>query len=497
MTKTKKNKRKPIEIYFILYLAALVLLISKSDNKQNSNSLQQKKFDIPFTIKIEKPILNCKIWTDSLGNQKYYIDSLNYIWNVGEVEDVRYEFIVEDQNLKHSVKLHKDQNSNKTFSFVEDRDNQMAIFHWNPTIYEQENKIFTVYVVATAVLSNSTNQERLKTKSQFNLIITHENANSNNSTDYYQDYVQAPLNSKKTLTNDEYISNSRTYQINSPQGTINLQPAFSRIAAIANREWENKIFCFNLSPKVDFAKPPTIKIINSPENNGGTASVSSYQDNFIVLTGTTPSFGSTKIFFTVLRKGDLSEATTSFEIFPKNIQQAVYPKIMYPEQTYNFNPKLPQNLNNTAFLKESHSNKIRAASYQGEPFDFTPKTSDTGTFFSFERYSDSKLVGTTISIKVESYPEPEISKITELSKNILILNTISYGWFNNKENRIQELLITGNAKYKQSYGKSFDDKKNSIWYEQFEITPIDENKPFNFKLVAVDTRGTKSKEKKY
>ena len=126
MKKIKSNnKKRTVEIYFILYLAALVLLISKTNrnNDIGNDNIQHKNFDLPFILKAEKPMLTCKVWIDSLGQQCYELDSINYIWNAGEVEDIRYDFVVEDKESLYEIseKLLSDKDFyNKTAKSSED-----------------------------------------------------------------------------------------------------------------------------------------------------------------------------------------------------------------------------------------------------------------------------------------------------------------------------------------------------------------------------------------
>jgi hypothetical protein len=117
------NKRKSIEIYFILYLAALVILVpSQKEKNSEMPTVAINKMDFPFVIKAEKPMLICKISTDVYGNKIIEVDSLNYIWDIGDVKDVRYEFVIEDQTLNHSVRLSNNlSNQNKFFRFTEDK----------------------------------------------------------------------------------------------------------------------------------------------------------------------------------------------------------------------------------------------------------------------------------------------------------------------------------------------------------------------------------------
>ncbi len=92
------KKRRNVEIYFVLYLAALILLIpgKESDKTAQTDEFGSPLYQLDFNLKAEKSTLNYVFFVDSLGIHLENADSVNYIFHTGDVEDVRYEFIVED-----------------------------------------------------------------------------------------------------------------------------------------------------------------------------------------------------------------------------------------------------------------------------------------------------------------------------------------------------------------------------------------------------------------
>jgi len=208
--KRTPNRRRFIDIYFILYLTALVILISDKDksieNHPVSTSLPNIEF--PFRIKAEKPLLICKLIVDDKGDQQILIDSINYILDYGEVKDVQYEFVVEDAEQRLRLNLNNNNSSTNTFfSYTHNPSNRIAIFEWFPNINDLSNylnKSFNVYVTASALPikeleSNSDNldiaSQRMLAKTQFSLIISDDRYSI---TDIYQNIV----------TNDSILSQS-------------------------------------------------------------------------------------------------------------------------------------------------------------------------------------------------------------------------------------------------------------------------------------------------
>ncbi|MFA5512498.1 MAG: hypothetical protein WC313_08605, partial [Candidatus Kapaibacterium sp.] len=78
-----KRKKRFVEIYFILYLAALVLLIpGKRDNELADEDEKSRPgiYQIPFSLKPEKNSLTASLRLDSNGITMISIDSVNTIY---------------------------------------------------------------------------------------------------------------------------------------------------------------------------------------------------------------------------------------------------------------------------------------------------------------------------------------------------------------------------------------------------------------------------------
>ena len=103
MIKQKKyNKRHKIEVYFILYLAALILLLPEDQKKSDLNNQGHNQITNNSYLQVEKSVLNCKI---SLKGGKLIvadIDSINNILLFGDVYSINYNFEFENQNQKYS-----------------------------------------------------------------------------------------------------------------------------------------------------------------------------------------------------------------------------------------------------------------------------------------------------------------------------------------------------------------------------------------------------------
>lgn len=490
MTKEVKRKKRIVEIYFVLYLAALVLIIPDFNNKPTK--IGSDVFELPFSIKPEKTAMFCKLSLDSNGIEIINIDSINTIYHTGNVSEINYEFIIEDQILKQKVKLdYRDENINKYFRIRENKEQQTAEFAWNPPIHDKENKTYNVQVIATAKLNDDLNSGRIiKSKTQFTLVVNYYDKNSGKPIN--------PINGSISNLNIP-ITGITEAPVNVNLGDFSLSPKNDAIRTIAYEEWQNEVFIlgsFNL--QTDLLKNPVIKIHNNPDNNGGSAYIANYFSNGILIKGKAPAFGNSKVQLTLVRKYDKKEESVFFNVIPQAVGTAEYPKEMYPGITYTFNPNLPfaSGQETKAILRDVNNN-IRAQNSQGGEFNFSPIISDTGKIFTFERYVNNNLFGQKYKIQVKNYPSPEIKRLQTVSGQELILQAASFGYYNGRENLIQRLEIIGNAKAFEQNGNYKPDSKNQVWLHTYKIVPKDASKPFEFSVRAIDRRGFKSEEKLY
>ncbi|MCL2039797.1 MAG: hypothetical protein FWG85_05140 [Bacteroidetes bacterium] len=479
------NKKRYVEIYFILYLVAIVMLISTGREKNtNEDNMKINEIEFPFRIKPEKPLLTCKIITDTNGVKKYQLDSINYIPYYGNVSDVKYEFIIEDDEFKNKILLlNNSNNENQIFSFDCDDDNKVVRFIWYPNIETATNKNFNVYVTATAKYKSNTGVEQeLQSKTQFVLSI-------------YNDYL---LKDGYEIVSNNTFESSQTnlqyYQNQVIYSDFSINPQQNIIRGIAGDIWENEVYCYGFNPKTDLLKAPIIELNNTPIDDNGSKIISNIlKDNSIFLKGKVPDFGRTKVLISVQRKGDLKEQKISFDVSPIHIQLPEVPSAMYPNVEYSINPNIPSDLTDiTLYIKEIDNDKVRLSSFNNSIIKFTPNKDDIGKTLLFERYYNNKLIGQKHQIKVLDFAPPKITRLSEKNKNEHILETISYGLHNSLDNTIKEVRLTGNAEYSQQHGKTRTNRTKLEFVEQYSITPKDNSKPFKYSVYVIDQNGKSS-----
>jgi hypothetical protein len=500
------RKRRTVEIYFVLYLAALLFLLpSPKDHKGNSD-FQSKDSSIikqPFSLIPIKTTLNCRLMLDSNSVRILSLDSVNTIFYTGDVEDVKFEFVVEDQSRRLVQPINMDLGArSKNFWVEEHKDWQAVSFYWSPPLFEKENKTYLVTVYATAtpkadfgtITGNKSSEtaQPVKIKTQFSLNVFYLNSQPGGTSIPFETNL-AGIRIDSSRFFNPFIN---PYSQANLEGKFSLRPDLDDIKAIAYQNWTNEIHASNINLLQDLAYQPELTIALSTQNNGGTAVITSRQSDRIIISGKTPSFGRMKVNLKIKRKYDDQEYSVSFNVLPQPIEQPTVENYLYPEQTYYFDPKLPL-LGKEVKAVIKDGNTIRAES-QGQRFQFTPDVSDTGKNLTFERYIDGNLLGDKKTIRVLSFQSPEIIDFIYREKGKVEVIIHSYGSYGNDNNEIKDFYIEGNAKYQDLRGKLRDlTNPSKIRIQHFLFTPVRPNDVFQFRIIAIDRRGKKSQSKQY
>lgn len=487
MTSNKRRKRI-IEIYFILYLAALVFILP--DNTFRPGTVDNKEilgdFASGFTLIPEKTSLACKVAIEPNGQRILSIDSVNTIFYTGDFEDVQFEFILEDQTLKQAIALRPEKTQlSKYFRIVEVPERKAAMFYWHPQLLEKTSNTYVVRVVATAKSHRTfgrTNPEQFtyQASTQFTLIIVYMNTVTGEQT-----IAQNPA--QNTLPQN-FVDLT---QLPKNFGKIDLRPNVSNISSLAYQQWKNIIYASN----VNLATGAKVQLYVQPEprNNGGEAEIAETHPEYIVIRGKTPGFGKLTVELFVKRNFDGQEMRTSFNVIPQQIELPKFKRYLYPGQTDTIDPRLPLVDGEVkAIIREGNS--IRASSIGGSQFYFAPELADTGKKLIFERFVNGNLYGQVFDIFVLNFPEPKIYDVIILNREVEVI-TQAFGTYNHQKNEIDRLELEGNVslKYLDLRGKIQDiNASPPSRLQHFLLKPANQNKPFTFTITAVDRFGKKS-----
>ncbi len=497
MNKPVQKRRRTVEIYFVLYLAALIFILPK--NGEVGILDQQEETVIPvnepdFALHLEKTTLTCNLIRDSAGFRIMSIDSMNTIFYSGDVEDVQFEFIIENQSLNRRLILNSEKNPGTKFFRIEERpDRKSAYFYWQPPRNDLGNKSYIVQVKATAKPASENDEAFQKTitrraKFSLNIIITDRE-------------MERALASGEFIPGDTTDSSGMAFNTRDDiirelvKGDIDLQPRFERVDALAYDNWHNQIFVIGADAKRDI-KNLKINTISSPENNGGSASILAIDETNIMVGGKTPYSGNMKVRLSFARRYDDKVFSTDFKVYPKPIGRPEFDKMMYPEVSYVINSNLPNVVGKDALAILKSNDRVIVRSRQ-DSFEFTPDKDLVGDKIYLERYIGDELLDRN-PITISEFPEPQIVRMTRIGEDKVRVETRSYGKFKGRENFVSELeVLDGNAKIFEKLGNPQQMMDQLIFTQNFEIIPKDPSDKFQFKIRAVDKRGKKSEIRNY
>ncbi len=486
MKKKIPSYKKNVEIYFILYLAALMLLIP--DLKEN-NKPSQTSADVNedfFRIYPEKNILLARLYLDSNGVNFISIDSTNIIFYSGNVQQIDFDFQIQNKELNQLLVLNKNSNLNNFFKFAENKDLNLAYFYWKPPILDKRNYVFNVKVNASALVkvpiskSNEFQLKKLEATTYFDLVVN-----------YFDPKTGLPMiTSNQDTVRIASIDSSLFYSLNRNTQDLFVNFEKDQVSSIAGENWQNTAFIIGMDLARDLGKKPEIKIINTPENNSGTVSIQKIQGNSIILQGRMPLFGSSKVKIKLLRKYDKSTIEDEFSLSPIEIKEPEYKSVIYPYQTYTIKPNFPNSLEHIYSCRiKSVDGQIIQNSSGNIPFSLSVDKAFIGKTLMFERLIDNKNYGKVYQIKVQDYPPPQIAQLQLVSTNKLKILANTFGIIENRENSIKNIEIIGNAKYNELVGQTATNPVNLVFTQVFEIVPLNQNEKFSFKIRVQDQRG--------
>ncbi len=488
--KIKPIKRKrQVEIYFVLYIAALIFLLPakyKFVDKSGGDF-----FGSTFEVWPEKTILNCKVEYKDEKPYLTYLDSTNIIHFQGEVKNVEYSVRILNQSNSEIQKINI--TANPHFSMKKIEEIKSAKFFWNPPLDRLENTEYIVKVTASAIDLYTEKIITANTEFLLNVyidgdasgIIGREIIAENNTT--VQNNSSGGNNSRE---ND--------YNVNRPVSSfynvdLNLFFEQRKVSALARKKWKNKCIISGIDNKLyTYDSKPKLEVIPETEN----AEITMISSDSIIVEGTTPSYGEMTVTLFV-KRNDQQNTWASFKVEPLRIAEPELPKQMYPSIAYKIDPAFPiSSFNKLEAYLQTASGEILAYS-QGEEISYTPNAKYIGKELTFVRKSDNQIYGHKYFIKVKDFEDPEIDRLQRMSDKEVFVWTTSHGLLDEKENYISEFIIEGNATYTELAGQYKEDKKQLFWTQSFSFVPKDPSKPFRFSVVAKDLKGNLSSKKHY
>jgi|688.fasta_scaffold58349_4 hypothetical protein len=509
----KSDKRRGSEIYFVLYLSALILLLPGKQEKKSSDAVDAitALFQQSFSLLPEKNSLLSKITTDSTGASILQLDTSNVLLLTGNVSDISFECIVEDQNNDEVIQVASKEGEH--FSIVYDSTKKLVFFSWHPPIsmLSSLNKslsyVVTVKAKAKPFISGKnpelqqllrSTDATLQTEARFSISILTEGQGEAPPKIVYMPaettftrMIFQPSQIQQQTPPAIADANGQKVGVQIMEQEFTLQPREAKMEVMAFQEWQNKIFVQGIYTPNDYAEKPIVNVVYRNKDMSGTANLLDFREGSIIVGGVAPASNAMTVKVTSRRKYDNKEVTTEFIVDPKNLNDPIIPNFMYPFTQYKFNPEMPTSNNMDARAILRNSQRILEDNQRGLPFTYKPDIEDTGTVVYFERLINGKPIGKSYSIRIRPFEPPQIIGKTNKEGQVEVF-VRSFGKYDGKQNRCKIIFAEGTAVNiiaAQDNSADFDAKDGFNNNQKFSIRPKDKSKPFSAMVHAVDKYG--------
>lgn len=501
------NKLYRVELYFVLYLFALLLLLPDKEEDEGTNFepilhilTQQRIYLIP-----EKNTLTLTL---DQHTEQWYIrsaDTVNAIHILGDAQVQRLSCSValvgSEKNLIYTSST---PSSSLPFHIALDTQNRRISFQWLPSkfLYVKPQSFQVKIVVFAKPLLPQNIRDNEELSQQLAEWVESHRILLRDSVEFFINY--APFSSQLPLLFASRSGLEQTTPVGAAErssdfsppaivqpitilpidrsGPIALRVEHPSLHTLAGEQWGNTILISGIRSKRAL---PNIHIICTPRSYQRTIQYKFLDSTTVLIRGEAPRINdSMEVEVRIEDTQNDVSATTSFFVYAHPLPEPQIPSVMYPEITYPFYPNFPllSISNIRAILREN--GQIRYTSIRGEPFEFTPQNEDTNKTFIFERYIRSEKVGETYLIKVLPYPPPKIIEVLP-GKNEYYIRVQSFGYFQGIPNRSKLEVRSGKATIQERFGDYIFSKDNHLHIQTFVVKPQGTNP---VQIQAVDQR---------
>lgn len=486
---TPLRKRRRVEMYFVLYLVALVLLMPDRMENEASFVDTQAIFNARLEFSPDRMRLTCRLRRDSADQlQLVSLDSLNVIRYTGTVTDLDVSARIEEVETGQVLTVQPGNSPTPLFDLEHQPQRSAVVFRWNPSLDRAAARTYRVTISGSGIpvrssRANSSDYDEIPTglrmtgSTQF--VLTTQ-----------VDDGQAPAIITIAGGRDTLVLRDTSQQGTAAQqlGEFWIEPARDVIATGPQRQWTNRLSIGGADPARDLSGLPTVRVIG--EQIGDVQRTTDQRT--ILLSGRAPRSGSVTIEVRATRRDGVTK-TASFVVSANAMPPVNVPDVMYPGVEYVVDPRLPALDNVRAVIRDGDRD---LASVTESLLRIRLSARDTGRTLTFERLIDGVREGPTQSIIVRSFPAPTIRSVSRGSdprKKIIVVQFYSA---DRSVNRPRLKILDGNASdMKRLSGNlrpASSERPTVSWLETFEVTQRDASRPFSFRIQASDDRGLSS-----
>jgi hypothetical protein len=500
-TKGSIRRKASIEIYFVLYLSAIILLLGTSPAKKSNRTADLEATIMGllapnFEVKANRAALlyyfvpaSSRVDTSGVDMRR---DSMNVIFAVGQVSDVEFNIVsIVDSATGRELPLDR-------ATLVKDGERR-SIFQWTP-LGEKESAVYSVTVEGRARPIPPANIAREDLRQQINEFIDRQGYISDSVTFTVNLFaINGPVtNEALQQTAAAFDSvNSTTATSAAPPG-LTSSPSFASagglsisadensVAVPPRSGWRNKILIGGADPSELILEP----VIGDVREVGRGAS-------WIEVGGSAPASGQERITVRVRRRNGGAALQASFDVNAMALAQPDVPSELYRDQTYDidFNPGNILDARISVEVVGRNGNVIVPRGVTSGRFRYRAQTPGS---IVFRQYINDKLVY-SVDAEVVDLPLPVVEQLVKDGDDAIV-TTISYGRVAGRLNEANLKVKDGeNAADPEKVGKVEVDEKTQKVTQRWRIRRLEKRKPLEFSCYVLDQRGSNSgyKERQY
>jgi hypothetical protein len=469
---TQQKKRTKVEIYFILYLAALILILPDS---KKSDDIEDGSTKIELKLVPERTVLNLRMLKKNGRNNIVRFDSVNKVFFDGQYDNIDFTYTISDVNRGETVEINELNNSKEQFQITENFQDKYINFRWNPDFNFDYNSTYLVKL--TAFIEKGGKSKTSSIQFTLNTLFLNQ--------------VISPDIAENQYDTSNIDFNYFNTPISIPTNLSEMDAKISKnpIITFADNEWINYARIYNIASIDDLVGPPKITI-KGDSLLGGTARFESSEGNYFTFSGMSPTYDTMKVIVKVRRKADDSEFSFDFMVIPSPRIAPDLPNVMYVGENYSLNTRLESStsLDSYTIIKSGNTFEKR---YNNSQFYFTPDASMLESNATLTRYVENKRLD-SYTLTIKRKPRPVVEYI-EVKDNRIIIKTKSFSLQRSK-NYVETVKNNANLKFKDIIGKGYYD--DGYQFQTFESDRLE--KPISsIEIQLIEKNGHSSTKKTF
>ena len=483
----RRRRRGSVEVYFLLYLSAIILLLGTTQGRHSSENLDDTVRELlapGFRVEAEKPAILWRFVPAGISADSNTVleqDSTNIITAYGTVADLRFDIVeIEDTISGRSLPAEA-----ASLTRIGERS---AVFRWQPAAGETlENRVYRVTVSATG---RPIPPPDLRPETRRRVMeILDRGGTVGDSVTFTVNLLSinnrgnGPIDPTPTLHPPDMAA------VPKPPDTVFVTPPappsqpvpmpglrVSNLAVPPGKQWTNAIDLEGApGGSIDWSvdAPPSVQISASSQLG-------------IRVSGEGPASGSVQsVRVTARRKSDGATAFAMFQVSGSSVGTASFPSEMYVDQQYTLQIGGSPEDGDVVELQVMQ-NGARMERFAGRPtVTFTPKKTGDLVFVRTVNGQESRFTA-----KVQPLRPPRV-QVLETRDDEVIVTTTSYGMVKGRLNHAALHILDGNANDPRLIADEQNNDEPTVRnIQRWSISPKQPGASFVFRAYALDLNGS-------